>query len=190
LHNLGDSGVTGVKDVYPRWRIGALWIGRPLLAVALAILACAVSAAPQSGVLGRQAPDFTLKSINGENLRLSEFHGQVVLINFWARWAGDSRREIPALERIHATYARAGVVVLGISVEADARRAGEFAKSMRIPYPVLIDTDPALGQEYAIEKMPMTLLVDRAGIVRYIHVGFKSADEAVYVDQIRALLRD
>ena len=179
-----------MTDVYPRWRTGASWTARPLLIVAVAIMAFAVCAALVNGVLGRQAPDFTLKSTNGENLRLSEFHGQVVLINFWARWAGDSRREIPALERIHATYARAGLVVLGISVEADARRAGEFAASMHMPYPVLIDTDPALGHEYQIEKMPMTVLIDRSGIVRYIHVGFESADEAVYVNQIRALLRE
>jgi peroxiredoxin len=189
LHNLGDRGETGVMDVYPRWRIGASWLGLPVLAAAIAFMACG-AVAPGAGVLGREAPDFTLKSTAGENLRLSEYRGQVVLINFWARWAGDSRREIPALERIHGTYARAGLVVLGVSIEADARRAGEFATSMHIPYPVLIDTDPALGQEYAVDKMPTTFLIDRAGIVRFVHVGFESADEAVYLDQIRALLRE
>jgi peroxiredoxin len=147
-------------------------------------------AAPGAGLLGREAPDFTLKSTGGENLRLSEFRGQVVLINFWARWAGDSRREIPALERIHGTYSRAGLVVLGVSIEADPRRVGEFAAAMHIRYPILIDTDPELGRKFAIDKMPMTILLDRAGIVRYTHVGFESADEAVYLDQIRALLRD
>ncbi len=161
----------------------------PLLMGALAGVAGAAPA-PAAGLLGREAPDFTLKSTAGENLRLSEFRGQVVLINFWARWAGDSRREIPALGRIHDTYSRAGLVVLGISIEADPRRAGEFAAALHIPYPVLIDTDPELGKEYAIDKMPMTILLDRAGIVRYAHVGFDSADEAVYLDQIRALLRE
>jgi peroxiredoxin len=176
-------------DEFPRCRIGALRLGRPLLAVAVAFIACG-AAARGPGVIGREAPDFTLKSTAGENLRLSEFRGQVVLINFWARWAGDSRREIPALKRIQSTYARAGLVLLGVSIEADARRAGEFATSMHIPYPVLIDTDPALGQEYAVDKMPMTILIDRAGIIRYVHVGFKNADEAVYLDQIRTLLRE
>ena len=61
---------------------------------------------------------------------------------------------------------------------------------MHIPYPVLIDTDPALGQEYAVDKMPMTILIDRAGIIRYAHVGFENADEAVYLEQIRTLLRE
>jgi peroxiredoxin len=176
-------------DLYPRWRVGASWLGRLLLAMAVAMVACGAGA-PGAGVLGREAPDFTLKSTAGENLRLSEFRGQVVMINFWARWAGDSRREIPALERIHGTYARAGLVVLGVSLEADARRAGEFAKSMHIPYPVLIDTDPAIGQKYAVDKMPMTVLIDRAGVIRYVHIGFENADEGVYLDQIRALLRE
>ena len=175
-----------MKHVFPRWRIGA---------VAAAMLACAavapgLAAPPPAGVLGREAPDFTLKSTAGENLRLSEYRGQVVLINFWARWAGDSRREIPAIERIYGTYARAGLVVLGVSIEADARRAGEFAAAMHIPYSVLIDTDPALGRKYAVDKMPMTVLIDRSGVVRFLHVGFESADESHYVDEIRALLRD
>jgi peroxiredoxin len=178
-------------DQYPRWRIGAKRPGRPVLAAAAAIvLAASVAAAPGAAVLGREAPDFTLKSTAGDNLRLSEFRGQVVLINFWARWAGESRQEMPALERIHDTYARAGLVILGVSIEADQRRAAQFATAMHVSYPVLIDTDPALGREYAIEKMPMTILIDRAGVVRYVHVGFQSADEAVYVDRIRALLRD
>jgi thiol-disulfide isomerase/thioredoxin len=70
-------------------------------------------------LVGRQAPDFVLKAMDGTNLRLSEFRGQVVLVNFWARWAGDSRQEMPALDRINATYSRAGLVVLGVSVDED-----------------------------------------------------------------------
>jgi peroxiredoxin len=147
-------------------------------------------AAPSAALVGREAPDFTLKSTGGQNLRLSEYRGQVVLLNFWARWAGDSRRELPALDRINQTYARAGLVVLGVSIERDQRRAGEYAASLHVSYPVLIAADDSLGRDYAIDKMPMTILIDRAGIVRYVHVGFDSADENIYLDQIRALLRD
>ncbi len=91
-------------------------------------------------MVGKDAPDFVLKSLDGTNLRLSEFRGQVVLLNFWARWANDSRREMPALNRINITYARAGLVVLGISVDDDLRRAQEFADSMKVSYPVMLDT--------------------------------------------------
>ena len=188
-----------MKDVYPRGRVGATWAGRVRVLAGIAVvaaLACgpgqafAAAAQPGAALIGREAPDFTLKSTGGQNLRLSGFRGQVVLVNFWARWASESRQQIPALGRIHQTYARAGLAVLGVSIEPDARRAGEFAASLRVPYPVLIATDSSIGRRYAIDQMPMTVLVDRGGIVRYVHAGFQSADEAVYIDQIRALLRD
>src|ERR1700733_13779436 len=93
-------------------------------------------------LVGKPAPDFVLKSSDGRNLRLSEYRGQVVLINFWARWASDSRQELPALDAINATYSRAGLVVLGVSVDEDSRRAGEFADAMQVHYPILLDTTP------------------------------------------------
>ncbi len=148
----------------------------------------ALAAVP--GLLDKDAPDFVLKGLDGRNLRLSEFRGQVVVLNFWARWAGDSRKEMPALDRINTTYARAGVVVLGISVDDDERRAGEFAVSMHVSYPILFDIRETVGRDYSVQKMPLTILVDRAGVVRYQKLGFKRGDEGAYVDQIRELLRD
>ncbi len=141
-------------------------------------------------LVGKEAPDFVLKGADGRNLRLSEFRGQVVLINFWARWAGDSRQELPALERINSTYHRAGLVVLGVSVDEDARRAHEFADGLKVGYPILFDTTLGVGRDYLLEKMPMTILVDRSGVVRYSNVGFKRGDDRAYLDQIRELLRE
>jgi peroxiredoxin len=146
-------------------------------------------AAPPT-LIGKEAPDFVLKSLAGTNLRLSEYRGQVVLVNFWARWADDSRQEMPALDRINTTYQRAGLVVLGISVDEDPRRAVEFAAPMRLSYPILFDSGSNVGRDYFLEKMPMTILVDRAGIVRYSKAGFKLGDERAYLDQIRELLRE
>ncbi len=151
-------------------------------------VAAAPAAAPS--LIGKDAPDFVLKGRDGRNLRLSEFRGQVVLVNFWARWAGESRKEMPALERINTTYQRAGLVVLGVSVDDDVRRAGEFAGSMGVSYPILFDTREELGRDYQIQKMPMTVLVDRAGVVRYANVGFQRGDENVYLEHIRELLRE
>lgn len=141
-------------------------------------------------LVGKDAPDFVLKSLDGANLRLSEFRGQVVLVNFWARWANDSRREMPALNRINTTYQRAGLVVLGISVDEDLRRAHDFADSMKVSYPIMFDTGSDIGRDYGLAKMPMTILVDRSGVVRYSHVGYKRGDDRMYLDQIRELLRE
>ena len=150
---------------------------------------CAATAAAPT-LVGKDAPDFVLKSLNGANMRMSEFRGQVVLLNFWARWAGDSRQEMAALDQINATYQRAGLVVLGISVDEDLRRAHEFAGAMGVSYPMLFDTGSRIGKDYLLQKMPVTILVDRAGVVRYSTVGFKRGDERAFRDHIRELLRE
>jgi peroxiredoxin len=141
-------------------------------------------------LLGREAPDFVLRAMDGRNLRLSEFRGQVVLINFWARWEGDSRYEMQALDKINTTYQRAGLVVLGISVDDDLNRARDYAQAVGVSYPILFDTGSDLGKDYQLQKMPVTLLLDRSGLVRFSVVGFKRGDERAYLDKIRELLRE
>src|ERR1700693_6352359 len=123
----------------------------------------ASSRASAPTLVGKEAPDFVLRAMDGRNLRMSEFRGQVVLVNFWARWAGDSRQEMPELDRINTTYNRAGLVVLGISVDEDLVRAQEFADAMKVSYPLMFETGAGIGRDYLLEKMPMTILVDRAG---------------------------
>src|SRR5579872_5868856 len=91
--------------------IQALQRMRKALLAATAILgaafaAASIAAAPS--IVGKPAPDFVLRGLDGRNLRLSEFRGQVVLVNFWARWASEAREEMPALDRINTTYERAG----------------------------------------------------------------------------------
>jgi len=163
-----------------------LLVGSLILSATLA--ASSIAAAPS--IVGKDAPDFVLRGLDGRNLRLSEFRGQVVLVNFWTRSDGDSRQLMPALDRINITYQRAGLVVLGVSVDDDLRRSKEFAASMGVSYPILFDTGSQIGKNYLLQKMPMTILVDRAGVVRYSAVGFRRGDERVYLDQIRELLRE
>jgi peroxiredoxin len=164
----------------------ALCIVSMMLSVALA--SSSLAAAPS--IVGKEAPDFVLRGLDGRNLRLSEFRGQVVLVNFWTRSDGDSRQQMPALDRINTTYQRAGLVVLGVSVDDDLRRSKEFAAAMSVSYPLLFETGTQIGKDYFLQKMPMTILVDRSGVVRYAAVGFKRGDERIYVDQIRGLLRE
>src|SRR5580698_7487212 len=164
----------------------ALCIVSMMLSVALA--SSSLAAAPS--IVGKEAPDFVLRGLDGRNLRLSEFRGQVVLVNFWTRSDGDSRQQMPALDRINITYQRAGLVVIGVSVDEDLRRSKEFAAAMSVSYPILFDTGTEIGKDYYLQKMPMTILVDRSGVVRYSAVGFRRGDERVYLDHIRELLRE
>jgi peroxiredoxin len=164
----------------------ALVVGSLILGAAIA----GASSAAAPNMVGKAAPDFALRGLDGRNLRLSEYRGQVVLVNFWSRSDGDSRQQMPALDRINITYQRAGLVVLGVSVDDDLRRSREFATAMRVSYPILFDTGSEIGRNYLLQKMPVTILVDRAGVVRYSAVGFRRGDERAYLDQIRELLRE
>ncbi len=89
---------------------------------------------------------------------------------------------MPALDRINTTYQRAGLVVLGVSVDEDLRRcAGIRRRHEACPIPILFDTGTEIGRDYYLQKMPMTILVDRSGVVRYSHVGLSSAAMSAFI---------
>ncbi len=136
------------------------------------------------------APDFTLKSLNGENLRLEEYRGQVVLINFWASWCGPCRQEMPVLDRIHQRYEETGFSVLGVNVEEDSVAARKVAEKSEVTFPVLLDNEQLVSRLYDLKAMPSTVVVDRDGNVRYVHKGYKPGDESKYVEVVKALIRE
>lgn len=143
-----------------------------------------------SKLKGLEAPDFVLKSLSGENIRLSEFRGQVVMINFWASWAGPSRMEMPRLEKIAATYRSSGFVLLGVNMDDTEASATNFANAYGITYPLLLDLRKEVVREYAVETVPVTVLVDRGGSVRFVHKDYRVGAEQTYVSEIRALLKE
>ena len=137
-----------------------------------------------------EAPDFTLKSLDGGNLRLAEYRGQVVLINFWASWCGPCRQEMPLLDRLHHRYEDTGFAVLGINVEGDSDSAQEIVDKTKVTFPILIDDGQKVSELYSLEAMPSTVVVDRDGVIRYVHLGYKPGDEAKYVEVVKALIRE
>ncbi len=136
------------------------------------------------------APDFVLKSENGENLRLSEFRGEVVMINFWASWCVPCRQEMPLLDQLHTRYEPMGFTILGINVEEDSTKAKQMLKDIPVNFPILFDNDSEVSKLYNVVAMPSTVLVDRNGNVRYLHQGYKPGYEEAYQQQVRALIRE
>lgn len=158
-----------------------------LLAAALAA-ACAGSfaaVAPHA-----PAPDFTLRALNGPNLRLKEERGRVVLVNFWATWCGPCREEMPKLNRLYEKYRAAGFDLLGVNIDDDPRNAEAVAAKLGVKFPVLLDTDKQVSKLYKLTDMPSTALIDRDCRLRYVHRGFREGVEADYDQQIRALLKE
>jgi peroxiredoxin len=159
------------------------WMG----VTAAAVLAASTSLA---GLKQSAAPDFTLKSVAGENLRLSEFRGEVVLINFWASWCGPCRQEMPVLSELHDKYKALGFTVLGVNVEEDSGKARKLLQEIPVSFPVLLDNESVVSKQYDVVAMPSTVLVDRDGNMRYLHRGYKPGLEDVYLQQIRDLVRE
>jgi len=157
-------------------------------AMGLAALLIGMSAA--ADIDNSAAPDFTLKSESGENLRLSEFRGEVVMINFWASWCGPCRQEMPLLDELYSQYKPMGFTILGVNVEEDSSKAKQMLDESPVNFPVLFDNQSEVSKLYNVVAMPSTVLVDRDGNIRYLHQGYKPGFEEAYQQQVRALIRE
>lgn len=136
------------------------------------------------------APDFTLKSDGGPNLRLSEYRGQVVMLNFWATWCGPCRQEMPLLNALYEQYRKAGFTLLGVNVDDAQAHARTMARKFGVRFPVVFDNDKRVSKLYQVDAMPSTVLIDRDGRVRYRHRGYRPGYEKQYQAQIRELLKE
>ena len=161
---------------------------RRLSLAVLATLALPLVAA--SGLNGRPAPDFQLSSFGGEPMTLGEHRGDVVMINFWATWCGPCRQEMPILDELYTRYERAGFKLLGINIDDEPARAKAMLKELGVSFPVLFDDAKEVSELYAVQAMPVSVMIDRDGIVRYTHHGYKPGYEDKYLDQIRELIRE
>ena len=158
------------------------------LACATAMLFVASAAIPAIAPAAA-APDFTLRTMSGPNMRLAEQRGRVVMVNFWATWCGPCRQEMPQLDRLYQKYKSSGFVLLGVNVDDDTRKAADVASKLGVSFPVLLDTDKAVSKLYDLSTMPSTVLIDRDGKVRYVHRGYLTGYEDNYDKQIRELLK-
>jgi len=154
----------------------------------VAVFASAALAASSSG----PAPAFQLSGRGGKTIDLSQFKGQVVMINFWASWCGPCRQEMPLLEDIYKKYKPMGFTMLAVNVEPDTKAAdawlGKLAKP--VTFPIAYDVDSKVSKLYKVETMPSTVIVDRKGNVRALHRGYKAGDENFYLTQIRTMLKE
>lgn len=119
------------------------------------------------------APEFTLQSLQGDQVSLSELRGQVVLINFWATWCGPCRLELPAVQ---ARYNQGGFAVLAVDFNESAEQVQTFADELGLDLPILLDPGGKVQELYRVRGYPTTFIVDREGIIRVLHLGEMSAE--------------
>jgi peroxiredoxin len=139
---------------------------------------------------GARAPDFVLKSLAGENLRLSEYRGEVVLLSFWASWCSDCRAQLADMNRMDSAYAQTGFQSLTISMDNDRLDTSETMASLRVSYPVLYDANLEVSRLYDVESLPIAILIDREGVVREVIHGHDRDIEALYMERVQGLLTE
>lgn len=165
-------------------------IFKAFIVTGLTLVLSITSSYAASEKLSGKAPNFTLKSRSGKNIKLSELRGDVVMLNFWASWCGPCRKEMPLLEKIHKKYKRLGFTLLGVNVEEDSNAAKNYLKDVKVTFPVLFDNTNKTSKLYDVSAMPTTILIDRNGNKRFIHKGYKEGYENDYVKQVKKLLRE
>ena len=158
--------------------------------IAAMVAALALSMPALAGPPGGPAPAFTLASRAGQDVSLSQYKGNVVMINFWASWCGPCRQEMPLLESIYKKYGKMGFTMIGVNVEPDSNAANEWLKATPVSFPILYDRDSRVSKLYDVSGMPSTVIIDRTGKLRTLHRGYKPGDENEYLDSIRTLIRE
>lgn len=146
--------------------LGAVWIGMTRVDASTPALALG-EPLPQ---VGHPAPDFALQAPGGGEVRLSDFRGQPVVVNFWATWCPPCRAEIPALEQAHREFG-GDVVILGVDVQESEATVEVFMQELDMTYPVALDPDAAVARGYQVRAYPTTVFVDSQGVIRHIFTG-------------------
>jgi thiol-disulfide isomerase/thioredoxin len=157
---------------------------RRVLAVALLLFGCVCGAAQSV-----QRLELDLKDINGRALRLADYKGEVLLINFWATWCVPCRTEIPDLVKWQGQYRSEGLRIIGITYPPQSiSKVRRFVKKMRVNYRVAIGTKATKAKFTASETLPITVVIDRDGNIRDLIEGIMYSDE--FDEKVKSLLKE
>ena len=148
-------------------RAGASWI---LLSAVPGASTQNTTTAPQAGFA---APDFTLKTTEGETYTLSELKGQAVLVNMWATWCPPCRAEMPAMEKVYNEYKDQGFIVLAVNntFQDNLREIVPFATQYNLTFPILLDETGDTSRAYQVRSLPSSYFINRYGVITEVVIG-------------------
>ncbi len=165
--NVSGKGCFLKQSLFDSWLLLVL-----LLAAALPLLTHCTTGDKET--TPQSAPDFTVKTLDGRELTLSQLRGKTVLIDFWATWCAPCRESIPHLVHLYKTYDRERFELIGMSLDrGDPKAVENFAKSMDIPYPIAIAPEE-VAKGFGVTKIPTTIIIDREGKIQERILGFST----------------
>jgi peroxiredoxin len=169
--------------------------GAAAIVVVLAVAGCASTAgsvARESAIDGAHASDFTLRDVEGKQVHLSDYGGKVVLLDFWATWCVPCAAELPQLQKLYDARKNDGFVVLGIAMDGpeSVAQVVPFARRYNLTFPTLLDEETRVVNVYNPKRVaPMTVLIDRRGIIARVRNGYNAGDEKLVADDVANLLK-
>lgn len=163
----------------------------------LAVLLLVVSITQANLSKGDTAPDFRLAGLDGKPVKLTDLQRdakkgtkRVVLLDFWATWCPPCRAEVPHLQRLHEKYGRKGLVVVGISQDADGAKAVKpFADKHKLTYVQLLDQKHEAARKYKVGPIPTTYIIGPDGKIKSVHLGYVPGMEKALEEEIKSLLK-
>jgi len=138
---------------------------------------------------GQPAPAFSAHSLDGDaTLSLGAYRGKVVYLDFWASWCGPCQTAMPLLESLRNEFPADQFQILAVNVDQDGDKAKSFLARHKVGYPSVTDPEGRLPSTYGLKTMPTSYIIDKNGVVRFVHAGFRASDIDELRSQIKSLL--
>src|SRR5881296_673432 len=151
----------------------------PFLILIVASLVGFYGMAGRPPLVGAPAPEIALKDLQGQEVRLSDLHGKIVLLNFWATWCKPCKEEMPAMQAAYDKLRSEGLVVLAVNELEDAGKVAEHIRTHGHTFLVVMDHDNRVANRYGVVGLPASFLIDRQGIVREHVFGSLLTEERI-----------
>lgn len=137
----------------------------------------------------RLAPSFNVQNlVGGEAINLDRLQGKVVYVDFWASWCGPCLKSFPFMEEMHQQYGPRGLVIVAINMDQDPQDAHAFLAKHPVTFLLGQDIEGIVAEQYGVIAMPSSFIVDRDGLIKNVHYGFKSSDKQKIAALISKLL--
>ena len=121
--------------------------------------------------VGNRAIDFQVTALDGKAVKLSDYRGKPVLLNFWATWCGPCRYEVPFLDQINSAYTSQGLVMMPVDIGENSTTIQNFMTSLNVTLPALMDANQTVSKIYSLTGIPTTLMIDKDGVIRFKLIG-------------------
>ena len=141
--------------------------------------------------VGNMAPEFKGETIDGKELKLSDYKGRVILLDFWASWCGPCQKELPFLFQMYDDNEDRNFIIIAVNIDKKLNSAQKFLEKLteKAHFPIVWDSKSEIPALYNIESMPTTIFIDKEGVIRYIHTGFTDSSKDMLRNELDELLK-